>query len=250
MLRTSVVPVSTRLRRVGVGHVEGEKTAEARVADRLDRRVRLEALGEDRGGLRLAREPHLERREAAQDEPRDVGRGDRSRARAELAQAGCVLGPTAHDDPGERVVVAGEELRRRVHDEVAAVLQGPQVERRRRGRSRRRPERRRPSPRRSRASSGTGSTAPRARRGRRRRAASPAGRTRRGARPSARAPRRGRPCRSTRPRRARWSAPGWRSARTRLVIAAEPDAKRSASPPSSSPSARSASATVGLEKRV
>ena len=42
---------------------------------------------------------------------------------------------------------------------------------------------------------------------------------------------------------------GARKASTMLVEAAVPDAKSSASPPSSSPSCRSASATVGLEKR-
>ena len=84
-------------------------------------------------------------------------------------------------------------------------------------------------PPRGRASSGTGSTAPRARRGRRRRAAARSGRTRRAGGPSARARGRGRACRSSSPRRARSSSPGPSRARARARSTPPvPDEKRSA----------------------
>ena len=67
--------------------------------------------------------------------------------------------------------------------------------------------------------------------------------------PAARARRACTRCRSRRPPRARPSDRGRASARITDVHAAAPDEKSSASPPSSSPSRRSASAIVGLPKR-
>ena len=82
-------------------------------------------------------------------------------------------------------------------------------------------------PRRSRASSGTGWSAPRARRGRLRRAAARSGRTRRCGRPSARAPRAALRCRSSSPRRARRSSRA-RAATARPTCTRPPRRRRAA----------------------
>src|SRR4051794_24461998 len=56
-------------RRLRIGHVEGEEPAEAGVADRLDRRMRPQPLGEECGGLGLPPHAELERLQPAQQEP-------------------------------------------------------------------------------------------------------------------------------------------------------------------------------------
>ncbi len=86
-------------------------------------------VGEHACALRLAPHPHLERREPAEQQPGDVRRRHGPGSRAELPQALGVLGAAADDGADERVVVAGEVLRRGVEREVAAAVEGPHVER-------------------------------------------------------------------------------------------------------------------------
>ncbi len=69
----SVVDRLDAARGLGVCDVEREQAAEARVADGLDRAIRLELLGDRRRARRLSREPHLERLDAAKEQPRCVG---------------------------------------------------------------------------------------------------------------------------------------------------------------------------------
>ena len=121
-------------RRLGIGDVEGEEAAETRVADGLDRRMRAQPLGEEGGGLGLAPHAKLEGLQAAQQEPGRIRRGDDAGAAAERPQL-LGRGAVAADHGAEqRVVVAGEVLRRAVHDEVGAVLERTQVDGRRDGR--------------------------------------------------------------------------------------------------------------------
>jgi site-specific DNA recombinase len=115
-------------RGIGVGDVEREQAAEPRVANGLDGRMGIEALDDRRGALGLACDPHLQGREPAEEKPRDVGRRDRPGVRAELAHARLQLGISEHERADERVVVAREELRRRMKHDVAAALERPDVE--------------------------------------------------------------------------------------------------------------------------
>ena len=74
-----VVAVSTRRAAVAVGDVEGDQEAEARIADGRHGRVAGEAIDEDARGRLHPVEPHLERLQAAFEEPRRIGRGDDAR---------------------------------------------------------------------------------------------------------------------------------------------------------------------------
>ena len=75
---------------------------------------------------RLALHPDAQRLEAAQEERGGVGRRDRTRARAELEQPFVVFLAPADEDSEQQVVMAAEELRGAVQDEVRAVLERPQ----------------------------------------------------------------------------------------------------------------------------
>ena len=117
-----------------VGDVEREQAAEAGVADDLDRRMGLELLHER---LRVRGDPlhpHWQRLEAPEQQPARVGRGDDSRAAAEVAQALRVLDRARHDRADQDVRVAAEVLGRAVDSEVGAALERAQVDGRRRGR--------------------------------------------------------------------------------------------------------------------
>ena len=70
----------------------------------------------------------------AGDERGDVRRAGRARALAELPEPLVVGGVAGDDRAGERVRVAGQVLRRRVQDEVGAVLERPEVDGSGRGR--------------------------------------------------------------------------------------------------------------------
>ncbi len=193
-------------RGVGVGDVEREEAAEARVANDRHRRVPAEALDDVLRRRGLPREAHLQRLETAEDEPCGVGRGHGAGARPELQESRRVLGAAADERADEGVVVSGEVLRRRVEDDVAAVLERAHVEGRRGRRVAHDP---------SRMSGGGLEVRQREERVRRRlepdevdrrRAAGRSGRTRPSRCPSGRARRASRPCRSRRPPRARRSA--------------------------------------------
>ena len=73
---------------------------------------------------RLALDADLERLEPAQQQPRGIGRGDNPRRGAKRPQPRGVLIPGAADEPEQRVVVPGKDLRRAVKNEVGAVLEG------------------------------------------------------------------------------------------------------------------------------
>ena len=90
-----------------------------------------ETLREHARGRLHALEPHLERLQAALEQPRSVGRGDEPRQPArevEALEEGVVVDG---GDAGEQVVVAGEHLRGAVQRDVAAPLERAQPERRR-----------------------------------------------------------------------------------------------------------------------
>jgi hypothetical protein len=78
---------------------------------------------------RLPRHAHPERLEAAQQQPGWIGRRDDPRVTAPFQQALGVLLTRADDHPEQRVVMAGQDLRGGVHDEVRAVLQRAQQQR-------------------------------------------------------------------------------------------------------------------------
>ena len=65
----------------------------------------------------------------AQHQPRRIRRGHDARGRAKRQQAGVVLGAGAAHHPEQRVVVAGQDLRRAVQHEVRAVLERAQQDR-------------------------------------------------------------------------------------------------------------------------
>ena len=117
----------------GVRDVEGDQAAVAGVAHALHRRVGLEPPGELGRGLRMAPHPRLERRQAAQERARCVGRGGDAGVHAHLLQPLGVL--AACDRRAEQgVVLAGQELRRRMEDDVGARVERLEVDRRRDGR--------------------------------------------------------------------------------------------------------------------
>ena len=96
--------------------------------------MRLEPADDVRGGLALRPDAHLQRLQATEEQPGGVGGGHDPRTAAELVQPRCMLGALRDDRAELDVVVAAEVLRRRVEDEVAAALERPQVDgRRRRG---------------------------------------------------------------------------------------------------------------------
>ena len=201
--------------------------------------------------LGLARDADLERLQAAQQQPGGVGRGDDPGARPELAQARGVLGALrrrrrrAARRGGRRGTSSPSGGRGRSRARAGAgAPASPRSRRRRRGRGA-------PRPPRSRASSGAGSTAPRSRRGRR-----PAGGGPVWSKRTCRSPQRSSSVEEdagavvARPAASAIVAPGWSSASTSAVVAPIPDEKRSASPPSSSPSCRSASTPAGCAFRA
>ena len=118
---------------VGAGDVEGEEAADARRSARSGLRGGLQAPGQLGRGLRLPVDARLERLEAAEEQGARVGRRDDARAGAELLQALGILLALADDCAEHDVVVAAEVFRRAVQDEVGAVLERPQVDRRRGG---------------------------------------------------------------------------------------------------------------------
>src|SRR5438034_4946488 len=89
--------------RAGSGHVEGHQSAETGVADALDLRMLFEPSRELLGGFRLAPDANRERLQAAQQEPRGIGRRDDARARAELIEPLRVLGALADDGAEQHV---------------------------------------------------------------------------------------------------------------------------------------------------
>ena len=232
-------------RRVGVGHVERHEAAETGIPNDADCRVATEALGDRGGGQALAHDPT-----SSVSSPRRsshaVSAAVRGRCASGTRRAG-VFGVLAHDRAEERVVVAGEVLRRRVHRDVASELERPHA-----GRGGRR------------VAHDTGGV-----RGRRLEVRHRQERVRRRLepdeidavgrcpglvvldlrRPSAAARRAARRFRSTRFASAT-TRPGERSASTTDVHAAAPEEKSSASPRSSSPRRRSASARRTAEARI
>ena len=186
-----------------------------------------------------------ERPQAAEQEPARVRRGDDPERAAELCESRGALFVAGDDDAEQDVVVAREVLRRAVEHEVGAVLQRAEVHRRGDGRvddDGRRRARRRP---RGRASSGTGSTAPRARR-----AATPSGGGPVWSNSTTFTPQRSsaaksRPVPKYAPAASAIVVPGSSSASASAVVAPAPDGNSSACPPSSSPSACSAATPVG-----
>ena len=175
------------------GDVEGEEAAEAavevarrdrvaetRIAHALHPRVGLQPARELERRLRPPLDAEGERRQAAEQEPCGVGRGDDPAPAAEVEQP--LAGSVARDEGAEQqVVVAAEVLGDAVDDEVGAVVEAaaaarasPRSRRRRRAC---RAARRRPA-RRGRGRTGAGSTASRARRAARPPARAPSGRTR------------------------------------------------------------------------
>ena len=170
----SAVAVSTASASVDV---ERDQAAVARVAHALDRGVGLEPPGELGRGLRVPPHPRLERRETAEQRARRVGRrGDAAFTAHRFRRSACSL---ARDRGAEeRVVLAGQELRRRMEDDVGAPLQRLEVDGRRDGRVADDEAAVARSAVPSRAASASGWRAPRPRRCRRR-AAGRSGRTRR-----------------------------------------------------------------------
>ncbi len=94
------------------------------VADDIDGGVLGKPACELERRRRLALDPHLERLEAAKQQSGRVRRRDRAGARPELEQPLVVLLTPADDDAEQEIVVAAEELRRAVEDEVGAALEG------------------------------------------------------------------------------------------------------------------------------
>ena len=107
-----------------------ETRKEIGIAHGLDRRVLGEPLGEQARGRLLALEAHLQRPEPALHEPGRVGGRDDAGEPPRRVQPVAQLGVARDGDAREDVVVAGEDLRRRVEDDVAAVLERPEAERR------------------------------------------------------------------------------------------------------------------------
>ena len=167
----SFVAVSTCAR--AVGDVEGDQPAEARVADAQHGRVLLEPRARSRARLGLAAHAQLERAQPAQQGGRRVGRGREAESQARVVERFRALGVARHGAPSSAFEWPVEVLRRRVHADVGALVERAQEDGRRDGRvaDRRGPDARERPP--SRASSATGSRAPRARARRRRRAAAP-----------------------------------------------------------------------------
>ena len=87
--------------------------------------------------LGLALHAQLERLEPPQQRGRRVGRRGDARPSAAAREGARCAAPAGHGRAEQRVVVAGQELRRRVHDDVGALVERVQEDRRRR-RSRRR----------------------------------------------------------------------------------------------------------------
>ena len=134
-LTISFVAVSTRRALCPVRDVEGDAGRRSPGSARSGRprarpgcAARIAAVSDWRA------DPDLERLQPAQQQPGGVGRRDDPGARPQLEQPRGVLGALADDGAEEHVVVAGEILRRGVEDEVAAELEWPQVDGRRRGR--------------------------------------------------------------------------------------------------------------------
>ena len=129
---------STRAACVAVGHVEGQQRSErlhvpcrhgiveTGIADRADARVGGEPPGELERARRLTLDADGEGLHPAQQQPRRIGRGDDPRWRRGSREASVILGARAADDPDERVVVAGQDLRGAVQDEVGTVLERTQ----------------------------------------------------------------------------------------------------------------------------
>ena len=88
----------------------------------------LEAVDQRARRRLLALEPHLQRLQPAQHEPGGVGRRDDPGEPAREVQAVAQLAVAGDRDAGEHVVVAGEDLRRAVEGDVAAVLERPEAE--------------------------------------------------------------------------------------------------------------------------
>ena len=100
------------------------------IADDLHRRMLAQPVDEGACGRLLAFEPDRQRAQAALQQPGCVGRGDDPGApthQMEPLEERVVGG--GHDT-GKHVVVAGEDLRRRVQDGVAALLERADAERR------------------------------------------------------------------------------------------------------------------------
>ena len=100
-----------------------DDAAEARVADLADRRVpgqpAHQLLGVRLGPL----DPQVQGAQAAQRQPRLEGAGDRAEQVAPALQHGVQLVVAGDHRAHEHVAVAGEVLRRRVHDQVDVELQ-------------------------------------------------------------------------------------------------------------------------------
>ena len=234
-------------RGLAVGDVEGEEAAEARVAHGLD-----PGWPRSRSASRAAVAVWRATRTSSVFRPRSRSQRGSGAAtmpvtvRKRRSSSAAVLVP-ADDRAEQGVVVAGEVLRRAVQRRsrrraraAAGAPASRRSSRRRRGRDAR--------PRlRGRASSGTGSTAPRARRAARRRAAAPVWSNSTQRRPQRSSVLEG-------DARAEVAALGERDRVARLQQreherrrrAGCPTGRAARAPPSSSPSARSASATVGL----
>ena len=175
-----------RLDGARLGDVERDQAAEAGVADVLDRR-------DERAGARRSRSPTRCGAASARSSvssPRSSAAAASGEAvmpaltRSSRSRVGVRC---ARDRRAEqRVVVAGQELRRRVHDDVGAFVERAQVDRRRDGRVADDQAGVRRAERPSSAASASGSPATRPRRCRPR-AARPPGRTRRGGSRTARA---------------------------------------------------------------
>ena len=85
--------------------------------------MRPKPLGDGTRRLGLAGDSDLERLEPAEEQPRDVGCRDRARAGAELTEPRRRLRIARDEDADERVVMAGQALRRRMEDDVAPALE-------------------------------------------------------------------------------------------------------------------------------
>ena len=101
------------------------------IAHDLDCGMCLEPACELRRGLSLPPDAQLERLEAAEEQGARVGRRHDARVGAELLQALGILLALADDDAEHDVAVSAEVLRGAVQDVVDAVLEGPEVDRRR-----------------------------------------------------------------------------------------------------------------------
>ena len=122
-------------RRLAVGDVERDQEREPRVAHGLDRRMCRRALGEhpraSPPGARGA--PRGSRARAGRARRCRPGRRSRRGVGSEWSRSRR-LGVACDGDAGEHVVVAREHLRRRVEDDVAAVVERTEAKRRGDGR--------------------------------------------------------------------------------------------------------------------